>query len=76
MDPNGEGEWSWGCAGQGGGLLEPLQGAGRLEDTAADCVPGIWFCGSYAYCGIPLLEGCVVSARNVVEQGIWVSEGI
>ncbi|TCD69948.1 hypothetical protein EIP91_005537 [Steccherinum ochraceum] len=38
--------------------------------------PGIWICGSYAHSGIPLLEGCVVSARNVVEQGIWVTEGV
>lgn len=38
--------------------------------------PGIWVCGSYAHSGIPLLEGCVVSARNVVEQGIWVAEGV
>ncbi|KAH8101635.1 hypothetical protein BXZ70DRAFT_106039 [Cristinia sonorae] len=38
--------------------------------------PGIWVCGSYAHSGIPLLEGCVVSARNVVEQGIWPAEGV
>jgi hypothetical protein len=38
--------------------------------------PGIWICGSYAHSGIPLLEGCVVSARNVVEQGILKSEGV
>ncbi|KIY47003.1 hypothetical protein FISHEDRAFT_46098 [Fistulina hepatica ATCC 64428] len=51
------------------GRLGPLQGAG----TAG---PGIWLCGSYAYPGIPLLEGCVASARNVVEQGIWAQEGV
>ncbi len=49
--------------------LGPLQGGGRGG-------PGMWICGSYAYPGIPLLEGCVVSARLVVEQGIWRSEGI
>lgn len=38
--------------------------------------PRIWFCGSYAGHGIPLLEGCVVSARAVVEQGIFASEGL
>lgn len=69
-------EWSWGCTVQDSGMLGPLQGAGRLDDRDADCVPGIWLCGSYAYGGIPLLEGCVVSATNVVEQGIWVSEGL
>lgn len=52
--------------------LGPLQGGGKLDD----CGPGIWICGSYACGGIPLLEGCVVSARNVVEQGIMKSEGI
>ncbi|KAK0208047.1 splicing factor, Prp19-binding domain-containing protein [Desarmillaria ectypa] len=52
--------------------LGRLQGAGRLRDGG----PGIWMCGSFAYPGIPLLEGCVVSARLVVEQGLYKSEGV
>lgn len=35
----------------------------------------IWICGSYASDGIPLLEGCLKSARTVVEQGILPIEG-
>lgn len=35
----------------------------------------LWVCGSYASSGIPLLEGCVRSARAVVELGILPSEG-
>lgn len=63
----------WQCAGQGNSLLGELQGAGRLFGVEG---PGLWICGSFAAAGIPLLEGCVVSARNVVEQGIWKAEGI
>lgn len=51
----------------GSGRLGRLQGTPRHGERE---VPGIWLCGSYAYQGIPLLEGCVVSAANVVEQGI------
>ncbi|KAL1747345.1 hypothetical protein HDZ31DRAFT_32185 [Schizophyllum fasciatum] len=58
---------------RGPGRLGPLQGAGRLGGAAEG--PGIWLCGSYAYPGIPLLEGCVASARNVVEQGVRAAEG-
>lgn len=36
---------------------------------------GIWFTGSYCWPGIPLLEGCVASARRVCE-GICQDEGI
>jgi predicted NAD/FAD-binding protein len=36
----------------------------------------LWFCGSYAWSGIPLLEGCVVSAEKVVTEGICPREGI
>lgn len=70
--------WRWGCAGQDNGLLGPLQGAGVLGAAVDEPnrVPGIWLCGSFVHCGIPLLEGCVVSATNVVEQGIWKCEGI
>ncbi|THU87771.1 hypothetical protein K435DRAFT_804053 [Dendrothele bispora CBS 962.96] len=62
----------WRGMGQGKSQLGRLQGAGRLEDVEA---VGVWLCGSFAYSGIPLLEGCVVSARNVVEEGIWKCEG-
>lgn len=55
--------------------LGPLQGAGCLNPQSKD-VPGIWICGSYAYHGIPLLEGCVGSAKDIVEQGILPSEGL
>lgn len=69
--------WWWQCAAESRGQLGPLQGAGLLEGPAgARETPGIWFVGSYAFSGIPLLEGCVVSARNVVEQGIWKTEGV
>lgn len=53
--------------------LGPLQGAGRVDRGG---VPGIWLCGSYAHAGIPLLEACVASARNVVENGIYKVEGV
>ncbi|KAF8491303.1 hypothetical protein JB92DRAFT_3006578 [Gautieria morchelliformis] len=53
--------------------LGRLQGAGRLQVATR---PGIWVCGSYAHSGIPLLEGCVASARDVVEQGILRCEGV
>jgi hypothetical protein len=71
----GESRRWWQCAGYGVTGLGPLQGAGRLTDVGRD-IPGIWICGSYAYPGIPLLEGCVGSARNVVEKGILKSEGV
>ncbi|KIJ45097.1 hypothetical protein M422DRAFT_251293 [Sphaerobolus stellatus SS14] len=63
---------AWGF-GSSQSSLGPLQGAGRLESAKH---PGIWICGSYAYKGIPLLEGCVASARDVVEQGIMRCEGV
>ncbi|KDQ19910.1 hypothetical protein BOTBODRAFT_101781 [Botryobasidium botryosum FD-172 SS1] len=52
--------------------LGPLQGGGSLMGER----PGIWLCGSYAHPGIPLLEPCVASARNVVENGILVAEKV
>ncbi|KAG8897554.1 hypothetical protein FRB99_008064 [Tulasnella sp. 403] len=57
--------------------LGPLQGAARRSpwDDGGDAEePGIWLCGSYAYEGIPLLEGCVGSAELVVHRGILRSE--
>ncbi|KAG6902997.1 hypothetical protein C0995_008570 [Termitomyces sp. Mi166 len=68
-----EGRKWWQCASQGSARLGELQGAGRLADIQGS---GIWICGSYVYAGIPLLEGCVVSARSVVEQGVYVAEGV
>ncbi|KAG5646861.1 hypothetical protein DXG03_001937 [Asterophora parasitica] len=68
-----EGRRFWQCASQGTYRLGELQGAGRLKDVGG---PGLWICGSFAYAGIPLLEGCVVSARAVVEQGVRTSEGV
>ncbi|KAI5832809.1 hypothetical protein K523DRAFT_297471 [Schizophyllum commune Tattone D] len=67
---NSDGRRWW----QGQGKLGPLQGGGRREGGVEG--PGIWLCGSYAYPGIPLLEGCVASARNVVEQGVYAAEGV
>ena len=64
----------WQCPYQATTRLGAVQGA-RGGDGDGDG-PGIWICGSYAHSGIPLLEGCVVSARNVVEQGILKSEGV
>ncbi|KAF9535769.1 splicing factor, Prp19-binding domain-containing protein [Crepidotus variabilis] len=65
-------QW-WQCPYQAKTRLGPLQGA---RPTSEPDAPGIWFCGSYAYLGIPLLEGCVISAQNVVEQGIFKDEEI
>jgi hypothetical protein len=66
----------WQCAVQGTSGLGPLQGAGKLSHIGEEAKgPGIWVCGSYAYPGIPLLEGCVVSARNVVETIIALELG-
>ncbi|KAJ6573970.1 hypothetical protein DFH09DRAFT_1276999 [Mycena vulgaris] len=62
----------WQSAAEADNALGDLQGAGRRESDAS---PGIWICGSYAHVGIPLLEGCVVSARNVY-GGICESEGV
>lgn len=62
----------WQCSYQGKTRLGELQGP---ISSCEDGAPGIWICGSYAHLGIPLLEGCVISARNVVEQGILRTEG-
>ncbi|KAG0082506.1 hypothetical protein BGZ93_002409, partial [Podila epicladia] len=39
----------------------PPEGKAQMSDR-------VWFVGSYAYPGIPLLEGCVVSAVQVMER--------
>lgn len=58
---------------------EDAVGVGRLQGTArrelGDTAAGLWVVGSYAHHGIPLLEGCIVSAREVVERGVLRSEG-
>lgn len=73
----------WGCIASERGVLGRLQGAGRPMSRSGvsdlmttQCIPGVWLCGSYAHAGIPLLEGCVVSGKNVVELGILRSEGV
>ncbi|KAF8203755.1 splicing factor, Prp19-binding domain-containing protein [Pholiota molesta] len=63
----------WQCPYQGETRLGDAQGASSSTEPDA---PGVWICGSYAYLGVPLLEGCVVSARNIVEQGILRREGV
>ncbi|KAF9360068.1 hypothetical protein BGX26_010614 [Mortierella sp. AD094] len=48
---------------------ERLLAAATSESTQATSVSDrVWFVGSYAYPGIPLLEGCVVSAVQVMER--------
>ena len=58
---------------QRGGTEKPLS---RESDDMSTTPAGIWFCGSYAHPGIPLLEACVTSALNVVENGIFKVEGV
>ncbi|KAH9055576.1 hypothetical protein EDB87DRAFT_1639775 [Lactarius vividus] len=50
-----------------------LQGVARREHGTG--AAGIWVVGSYAHSGIPLLEGCVASAREIVERGVLRCEG-
>ncbi|KAF9569808.1 hypothetical protein CPC08DRAFT_739086 [Agrocybe pediades] len=69
---SGSKKW-WHCPYEAKTYLGDLQGLSSDVETTS---PGIWICGSYAHLGIPLLEGCVVSARNVVEQGILDREGV
>ncbi|KAA1468417.1 hypothetical protein DENSPDRAFT_863571 [Dentipellis sp. KUC8613] len=59
--------------GEDGAGVGVLQGKARRE-MGKDAV-GLWVVGSYAQRGIPLLEGCVAGAREVVECGILKSEG-
>lgn len=58
---------------------EDAVGVGRLQGAAlrglGKAAAGLWVVGSYAHRGIPLLEGCVLSAREVVERGILPCEG-
>ncbi|KAI9460182.1 splicing factor, Prp19-binding domain-containing protein [Lactarius psammicola] len=51
-----------------------LQGAARREHGSS--AAGLWVVGSYAHGGIPLLEGCVASAREIAERGILRCEGV
>ncbi|KXN91919.1 hypothetical protein AN958_11304 [Leucoagaricus sp. SymC.cos] len=66
-----ERKW-WQCPAVASTKPGPLQGAGRMTGAKT---PGIWVCGSYAFFGVPFLEGCVVSAKNVTVQGIMSCEG-
>ncbi|KAF8272348.1 hypothetical protein EI94DRAFT_337320 [Lactarius quietus] len=62
------------CAVKDDGVnIGALQGAARREYGSS--AAGLWVVGSYAYSGMPLLEGCVASAREIVEHGILRSEG-
>ncbi|KEP54911.1 microfibrillar-associated protein [Rhizoctonia solani 123E] len=60
--PLGNNEWTQGH----------LQGL-KMHETEKSAAR-VWFCGAWAYGGIPLLEGCVGSAEIVV-GGILKSEG-
>ncbi|BGP15699.1 hypothetical protein JCM10213_006131 [Rhodosporidiobolus nylandii] len=60
---------SLGCVGQVGhvGQVEQVGQGGRSEGgERKDGRAGVWFTGSYAAPGVPLLEGCVESAEGVV----------
>ncbi|GAA5855693.1 hypothetical protein JCM9279_003304 [Rhodotorula babjevae] len=48
--------------------------AGRRAGAGPSGARGLWFAGSYLASGIPLLEGCVTSAEDVV-RGVIASEG-
>jgi len=62
------------CADEGDAVgVGPLQGTARRE--LGGSAAGLWVVGSYAHRGIPLLEGCVVSAREIVERGVLRCEG-
>ncbi|KAI9445517.1 hypothetical protein H4582DRAFT_932630 [Lactarius indigo] len=62
------------CAEKDDGVnVGALQGVARREHGSS--AAGIWVVGSYAHSGIPLLEGCVASAREVVERGVLRCEG-
>ncbi|KAF8925294.1 hypothetical protein BGZ58_000925 [Dissophora ornata] len=52
---------------------EQRQTPSLSEASASDRV---WFVGSYAYSGIPLLEGCVVSAVQAVERIIAAEQSL
>ncbi|KAF9432881.1 hypothetical protein BGZ76_010190 [Entomortierella beljakovae] len=55
-------------------LDEQMQGqadrllAAATSGTSTSVSDRVWFVGSYAYQGIPLLEGCVVSANQVMDR--------
>ncbi|KAG0032299.1 hypothetical protein BGZ81_011172 [Podila clonocystis] len=45
-----------------------LSSSSSSSEGKAQMSDRVWFVGSYAYPGIPLLEGCVVSALQVMER--------
>jgi hypothetical protein len=55
-----------------------VEPAAKEKKVEADevVVPGLWVCGSYSYPGIPLLEACVSSAKEIAENGLMPSEGV
>lgn len=69
-----EKKWWW-PRGKSNIQLGRLQGLGSHDGKELE-TPGIWICGSYAHSGIPLLEGCVVSALQVAFAGIMKREGV
>ena len=58
---------------------DDMIGVGALQGTAkrelGDNAVGLWVVGSYVHRGIPLLEGCVASAREIIERGVLKCEG-
>lgn len=62
------------CAEKDDGVsVGALQGAARRKHGSS--AAGLWVVGAYAYGGIPLLEGCVASAREIAERGVLCCEG-
>ncbi|KAI1302090.1 hypothetical protein EDD11_005739 [Mortierella claussenii] len=47
---------------------EEVEEEEKEEEEEVPVADRVWFVGSFAYPGIPLLEGCVVSAIQVVER--------
>ena len=59
--------------------LDSQKALGRLETLHQEPDRRLWFCGSYAGSGIPLLESAAASAVNVaglIRDGLIGAEGI
>ena len=48
--------------------LESLKARKEIFEGPAQGAENVWFVGSWVAEGVPLLEGCVVSAEKVVEK--------
>jgi len=48
--------------------LESLKVRKEIFEGPAQGAENVWFVGSWVAEGVPLLEGCVVSAEKVVEK--------